>query len=134
MNLLSKEICVVAIGGAFGSVCRLLLSRWVQILLPYENLPWGIIIVNVLGCFLIGIIYGIFECKMLISPVWRAGLMIGILGGFTTFSSFSLDTVHFLLKGETFLAISNILISVAVCLFATLFGVWSTTLFIAKAL
>jgi len=130
MNLLSKEITVVALGGAFGSVARLLLSRFVQLLIPYESLPWGIITVNILGCFLIGILYGLFEFRMIMSPLWRAGLMIGILGGFTTFSSFTLDTFHFLLRGEFFSAISNVFISVVICLFATAIGAWSVSVFI----
>lgn len=130
MSLLSKEILVVAIGGAIGSVARLLLSRSVQIAMPYENLPWGIIVVNILGCFLVGVLFGFFELKLLMNPLWRVGLMIGILGGFTTFSSFSLDTFHFLARGEVFLALSNIFISVGVCLMATFFGVWCVTVFV----
>lgn len=126
MNLLSKEILVVAFGGALGSVCRFLLSRWVQILIPYENLPWGIIVVNILGCFSIGILYSLFSYHPMISPLWRVGLMIGILGGFTTFSSFTLDTIHLLEKGSALFALLNVLISLVVCLFATEFGVWIT--------
>lgn len=130
MNLLSKEILVVAIGGAFGSVARLLLSRFVQILMPFEGLPWGIIVVNIVGCFAIGIVYGFFELKMLMNPLWRVGLIVGILGGFTTFSSFSLDTFHFLLRGEIFSALLNVLISVGICLLATVFGAWCVTAFV----
>ena len=111
MNLLSKEIIVVAIGGALGSVARFLLSRCVQVFIPYENLPWGIIAVNILGCFLIGILYALFQYHLLLNPVWRAGLLIGVLGGFTTFSSFSLDTITLLQKGAYFFALSNVFIS-----------------------
>lgn len=132
MNLLSKEILVVAIGGSIGSVARLLLSRFIQAIMPFAALPWGIITVNILGCFLIGILYGVFEFKLLIGPLWRAGLMIGILGGFTTFSSFSLDTFHFLLRGEFFSAVSNVFISVAFCLLATTLGAWLVAFFVAR--
>lgn len=124
MNLLSKEMLVVAIGGATGSVARLLLSRFVQILMPYEGLPWGIITVNILGCFLIGVLYAVFKLNFLLGPLWRVGLIVGVLGGFTTFSSFSLDTIHFLLRGEFFSAISNIFISLTFCLLATALGAW----------
>lgn len=123
MNILYKEISVVALGGAIGSVVRLLLSRSVQALLPYATLPWGIIFCNILGCFLIGVLYGVFELKLLLNPLWRAGLVIGILGGFTTFSSFSIDTVVFLQKGDFHAAFMNIFISVVICLLATLLGV-----------
>ena len=124
MSVFSKEIIVVAIGGAFGSVARLLLSRTVQTLLPYENLPWGIICVNVLGCFLIGVLYSLFQFHILENLVWRAGLIIGVLGGFTTFSSFSLDTVVLLQKGLMFAAFSNVMISLVYCLSATIVGIW----------
>lgn len=129
MNLLLMEILVVAFGGAFGSVARLLLSRSIQQLIPYEQLPWGIITVNIVGCFLIGVLYGLFDLKLLLNPLWRAGLMIGILGGFTTFSSFSLDTIVFLQRGEALLAFSNIAISVLYCLMATAFGFWVVGIF-----
>lgn len=124
MNLLSKEILVVAIGGALGSVARLLLSRWIQMLLPHENLPWGIIFVNVVGCFFIGVLYVYFQHHLLFNTLWRAGLIIGVLGGFTTFSSFSLDTIVLLQKGAVFLACSNVAISIVYCLSATMIGMW----------
>lgn len=126
MNIFIKEIFVVALGGALGSVARLLLSRFVQQVIPYEQLPWGIIIVNILGCFLIGFLYGFFELKLLVNPLWRTGLLVGVLGGFTTFSSFSLDTFHLLQKGSVELAFSNIAISVFTCLCATAGGYWLT--------
>lgn len=124
MNLLSKEIIVVGVGGAVGSVGRLLLSRFVQKIFPYEQLPWGIIACNILGCFLIGILFGVFEMKMMLSPLWRAGLVIGVLGGFTTFSSFSVDTFNLLHKGAFELAFSNVIISLICCLYATAVGYW----------
>src|SRR3990167_8347664 len=124
MGVLSKEIIVVAAGGAIGSVARLLLSRTVQTLLPYENLPWGIICVNVMGCFFIGVLYSLFQCHFFESPVWRVGLIVGVLGGFTTFSSFSLDTVVFLQKGLMFAAFSNVMINLVYCLSATIVGIW----------
>lgn len=130
MNLLSKEILVVAVGGAFGSLCRFLLSRWVQVIVPYANLPWGIIIVNILGCFCIGVLFAIFSHHAIENPLWRAGLIIGILGGFTTFSSFSLDTISLLMRGSVALALSNVLISIVVCLSATAFGVWLTKMIV----
>ena len=129
MNILWFEILVVAIGGAFGSVARLLLSRTIQQLMPYEQLPWGIITVNVLGCFLIGVLYGLFELKLFLNPLWRAGLIIGVLGGFTTFSSFSLDTIVLLQRGAVLLAFSNVAVSVMYCLMATVIGFWVVGMF-----
>ena len=111
MSILNREILVVALGGSLGSVARLLLSRTVQLLIPYAELPWGIIAVNILGCFIIGILYVFFHYHFLSSTLWRTGLIIGVLGGFTTFSSFTLDTVVFLQKSAYFLAISNVFLS-----------------------
>ncbi|OGT45064.1 MAG: hypothetical protein A3E82_00920 [Gammaproteobacteria bacterium RIFCSPHIGHO2_12_FULL_38_11] len=122
MSMFTKEVTAVALGGAFGSVMRLLLSRWIEMIIPYAALPWGIIAVNIVGCFFIGVVYGVVELKLLLNPLWRSGLIIGVLGGFTTFSSFSVDTFAFLQKGELSLAIFNIVISVIVCLLATFLG------------
>jgi len=125
MSLLSKEILVVAIGGAFGSVMRLLLSRFVQVLIPYEALPWGIIICNVLGCYVIGALFVLFQASYFINPLWRVGLVVGVLGGFTTFSSFSLDTIVFLQKAQYVSAVENICLSLVLCLLGTTLGMYT---------
>ena len=124
------ELLSVAIGGALGSVSRFGLSRWVQTLPSLQNFPWGILLCNVLGCFLIGVFYGVFEHKLTLGPVWRAGIMIGFLGGFTTFSSFSLDTLHLLQSYGAFSALSNVFLNLVVCLLATAVGIWGTLLFV----
>jgi CrcB protein len=125
MNILSEEVTVVAIGGAIGSVARFMLSRFVQIWVPYPALPWGIIIVNLIGCFSFGVLYSVFEMNWVTHPLWRAGLLIGVLGGFTTFSSFSFDTFHLIHKGEMLYAFYNIFISVLGCLVATCAGYYA---------
>ena len=122
MNMLPKEITVVAIGGALGSVARFVLSRLTQMLIPYPALPWGIIIVNLLGCFAFGMLYRLFEANVILHPLWRAGLLIGVLGGFTTFFSFSFDTFHLLHQGRLYYAALNVGISVFGCLLATITG------------
>lgn len=129
MNIFYKEITVVALGGAFGSVMRFLLSRTVQLALPYAELPWGTITCNILGAFIIGILFGVFELKLLLNPLWRATLIIGVLGGFTTFSSFSLDTVALLQKSAYHAAFMNVFISIVVCLLATSVGMLSVMIF-----
>src|SRR3990167_8870920 len=105
-----------------GKESTFVLSRLTQMLIPYPALPWGIIIVNLLGCFAFGMLYRLFEANVILHPLWRAGLLIGVLGGFTTFSSFSFDTFHLLHKGEIFYASLNVCISVFGCLAATLIG------------
>lgn len=122
------EMISVAIAGAIGALTRFGLSRWIQGFPLLQSFPWGIFACNVLGCLLIGIFYGVLDFRQLLGPVWRAAIMIGFLGGFTTFSSFSLDTFHFLQAGELFLGLSNIFLNVLLCILATAVGVWLSLL------
>jgi CrcB protein len=112
----------VALGSAIGGVARYLCSGWVARLVG-ETFPWGTIGVNVLGSFLIGIVAALTgtDGRLLVAPEARQFMMAGILGGFTTFSSFSIQTLALAQDGEWFLAGANILASVALCLA----GVWA---------
>jgi len=86
-----KSIIIVGLGGFIGTVARFLISRFFQ-----ENVlsvfPWSTFIVNIIGCLLIGIIYGISEKGDVLSSEFRLFLTVGICGGFTTFSTFSNDS------------------------------------------
>jgi CrcB protein len=97
------RLLVIAVGGALGSVARYTLcvfvQRWTSALFPL-----GTFTVNVLGCLLFGIILGLGEERFMIGPDLRAFLLIGVLGGFTTFSTFAFDTV--VLAGERDLALA----------------------------
>jgi CrcB protein len=125
----------VAAGGALGSAFRFVVSGLVahQLADPLSRLsgkwlsvafPWGTLMVNVLGSMLIGVLAALVspDGRWLVSPGLRQFLMLGVLGGFTTFSSFSLQTLELLRDGEWFMACANILLSVAVCLFAVWAG------------
>ncbi|MEI8113968.1 MAG: fluoride efflux transporter CrcB [Bacteroidia bacterium] len=94
-----KSIMIVGFGGFIGTVARFLISRYFQ-----ENVssvfPWGTFIVNIVGCLLIGLIYGISEKGELMSPEVRLFLTVGICGGFTTFSTFSNDAFMLLRQDE----------------------------------
>jgi CrcB protein len=125
--ILFEEILAVLIFGAVGAFLRLVASRWVSELMP-RYFPWGILTVNIIGSFVMGLLTGLLLHKTGISPFWRAGLFIGLLGGFTTFSSFSLDTVTLFQAGETVRAAANIFVTLLGCLGATLVG-----LLLAKA-
>lgn len=94
-----KSIFIVGFGGFIGTVARFLISRYFQINLT-SVFPWGTFIVNIVGCLLIGIIYGISEKGNFLSPEVRLFLTVGICGGFTTFSTFSNDAFLLLRQEE----------------------------------
>lgn len=94
-----KSIMLVGFGGFIGTVARFLISRYFQ--LNYTSVfPWGTLVVNILGCLLIGIIYGVSEKGDFLSPEVRLFLTVGICGGFTTFSTFSNDAFLLLRQEE----------------------------------
>lgn len=119
LTKLIQEILVIAGGGALGSVCRFLLSSWIQERTHTEYFPWGITAVNLLGCLIIGILFGIFIERFHTGPLLRSGLFIGVLGGFTTFSSFSMDFITLFYSGAYGAAVLYVLLSVAGGIIAT---------------
>lgn len=122
------RILAVAVGGSIGAVARYLLSGWVQrspVLLRLgvlgPALPWGTFVVNLTGCLLMGLLAGTFQERLVVSPEMRSFILIGILGGYTTFSSFALETLRLLQEGNLPLAALNGLAGPALCLA----GVWA---------
>jgi CrcB protein len=118
----------VAVGSALGGVARyglgLAVARAVGV-----GFPWGTLLINVLGSFVIGL-YGamtLSDGPMPASPTARAFVMVGICGGFTTFSTFSLQTVDLLQAGEPVAAGAYIVASLALCLAGTFLGYWIAT-------
>lgn len=82
-----KTILLVGAGSALGGIARYVVSRWFQSLIPVA-FPWGTFVVNVVGCFLIGLIYGLADRNFPLSPEMKVFLTVGFCGGFTTFSTF----------------------------------------------
>jgi CrcB protein len=113
----------VAIGGALGSLGRFWLSGLVAGRFG-ETFPWGTLVVNVTGSFVIGFLAALNEAesRALASPGFRQFFMIGICGGYTTFSSFSLETLKRLQDGEWLHAGGNVVLSVVLCLVAVWLG------------
>lgn len=89
----------VAVGGAIGSVLRYLLDGAVYRFVP-PTFPYGTFVVNVTGCLIFGVLIGLAENRLVVGSVGRTFVLIGILGGFTTFSSFAFETVQLLRDGE----------------------------------
>ncbi len=113
----------VAIGGAIGSVARFWLTE-LSAKLWGGDFPWGTVIANVTGSFLIGLVAAlpIMAPRDLLGPMGRQFLMVGILGGYTTFSSFSLQTLTMMQNGHIGKAVLNVAGSVALCLIAVWAG------------
>jgi CrcB protein len=116
-----QQLLIAGIGGFIGSACRFWFSSVTYRLLGQE-FPYGTLVVNVLGCLLIGFLMTLFDNRFLVNPSLRIFLTVGILGGFTTFSTFSFETVSLLKEGSFLIAGTNIVSSLLICLAATWFG------------
>jgi fluoride exporter len=109
-----KYLLFIALGGASGAVARYLLAGWAHRMWE-GHLPVGTLFVNVLGSFALGIVYVVLVEKQLIHQDWRGVLMVGFLGAFTTFSTFSLETITLLEAGHVAHALGYMVISAVVC-------------------
>jgi CrcB protein len=110
-------VVAVAIGSALGGLARYGISGMVARAFG-ETFPWGTLVVNVLGSFLIGVVATLSgpDGRLLVSPVTRQFWLIGIFGGFTTFSAFSLQTLSLAQDGEWLRAGGNVALSMVLCL------------------
>ena len=102
-----KEALLVGAGGFLGSIMRYGLGRWAAAMAPGFPIPAGTLLVNVAGCFVIGLLFRLAEAQQW-PGAWRWFLFTGILGGFTTFSAFGLETFNLLRAGQTGPALLNI--------------------------
>lgn len=116
-----KQIVAIGIGGAVGSVLRFWISTWVHTLTG-RGFPYGTLVVNVLGCLAIGFLFVLFLERFADNALWRAGMLIGVLGGFTTYSAFSIETFNLLEQGEALKALANVVLNVTLCIGATWLG------------
>ena len=116
------NLVYVGAGGFLGSIGRYLLAGAVYQIFPRLNFPTGTAVVNILGCFLIGFISGLAEVRNLLSPEMRIFILIGLLGGFTTFSTFGFETVALLRDGSFLTALANVFLQVIVGISAVWLG------------
>ena len=115
------QLLVIASGGAVGALFRFWVSSGVYGVLG-RGFPYGTLAVNVLGSLVMGFLYVLFIERMAVSAELRAGLLIGFLGAFTTFSTFSMETLNLLEQAEVLKAGLNVLLSVVACLLACWLG------------
>ena len=117
-----KSILLIGLGGGVGSIARYLCQKWFA-----ENIqhpfPWGTFVVNILGCFLIGLIYAIAEKTTILSPQTRLLLITGLCGGFTTFSTFAFENMSLLRSGDITYVLLYIVASILLGIEAVFAGI-----------
>ena len=106
----------IAAGGAIGSLARFAVTEWVNRL----SNPWGTVTVNIVGSFILGLLLGVWGMDM--AAEYRIGLTVGLLGGFTTFSTFALDSIRLWEQGKPGVAALSVLVSVVVGIGAGVLG------------
>ena len=115
------KLFIIGCGGFIGAVARYGLSGWVH-RNNMSDFPYGTLTVNVIGCLLIGALSYLVEDRILLNPHMRAFLLIGILGAFTTFSTFGYETVELMGDGRMAAALFNVLANVVIGLIAVWIG------------
>ncbi len=118
-----NQMLAVAIGGALGALSRYWVVGMVSSLFS-RSFPFGTLTVNITGSFLIGLCYVVIVEKLEVATEWHAMIMVGFIGAFTTFSTFSLESIVLIQEGRMLAATFYILASVIVCLVAVMSGIW----------
>lgn len=113
----------VAVGGGIGSALRLGMQEWMVTQFG-RAFPWGTLGINILGSLLIGVLAVVLVERFELHPAWRLALVVGVLGGFTTFSTFSLEVVHMLDSGVWARALGYMGVSLAGCILAAAAGLY----------
>lgn len=124
-----QHVIMVALGGGIGSVTRYLVSLWAVERWGSE-FPFGTLLVNIAGCFIIGAFMVCVTERIIANPYWRLLTVTGFLGGLTTFSSFSYETLKLLEDGQLQWAVYNVLINVVCGLAATWLGIIAARWFV----
>jgi fluoride exporter len=116
-----NQLILIFVGGGLGSISRFILGKSIQAQF-LRTFPFGTLGVNVLASLILGILIGMFEAKTLVNPNYRTFIAIGFCGGFSTFSTFSNDTLQLIQNNRLPEALLNVLLNVVLCILATFGG------------
>jgi CrcB protein len=116
------QVLLVGVGGFIGSALRYTVSGWVHRAIPFAGFPYGTLVVNLTGCLAIGLLAGLAESRQVIGPELRIFLFLGLLGGFTTFSTFAYEGVELFRDGEFARVLVSVVVHVVVGFAAVWFG------------
>ncbi len=116
-----NQLLLIFVGGGLGSITRFMLGKSIQEQF-LRNFPFGTLGVNILASLILGLLIGMFEAKMLTNPNYRTFLAVGFCGGFSTFSTFSNDTLQLIQNNRLSEALLNVLLNVVLCILATFGG------------
>jgi fluoride exporter len=123
------NVLAISIGASLGAIARWRLGLWLNA--SGALLPWGTLAANLVGGYLIGVCVAVFQALPQLDPVWRLALVTGLLGGLTTFSSFSAEVVGMLQQQRYLLALGTTAIHVLGSLTLTVLGIHTATLLLA---
>ena len=118
-----KELIAVFIGSGLGGLSRFTLGKWVDSW-HHQPFPFGTLVVNVSACFILGFVIGLADHKQVLSPAARLFLAVGFCGGFSTFSTFSSETLTLFQQGQQWSSALYVLGSIIFCVTATFSGLW----------
>ena len=121
---------MIMLGGGVGALLRYASSQWINSIFKTQ-FSFGTIFVNCIGAFLIGFLINFFDVYSL-NPKWKLMVITGFLGGYTTFSAYSLETVQYFVNGNIKYAVVNILANNVLCILLALLGLWINNLIFSK--
>lgn len=121
-------LLMVAMGGALGSILRYMIHIKIDQMHSFD-FPLGILSINVIGSFLMGLLAWLLTVQIQLPEAQRMGILVGVLGGFTTFSTFSNDSLQLIVQGEYATALINIVLSVVLCIMAAGLGLYTAKSF-----
>ena len=128
------QVLAICLGASVGALARWQLGLWlnpVAAVAAGTMLPWGTLVANLIGGYLVGVCVAVFQAMPQLDPVWRLALVTGFLGALTTFSSFSAEVVSMLGQQRYLLAFGTTTLHLLGSLLLTILGLWSTTYLIA---